>query len=303
MKKHKTILFIAGIIFFAMYLNAQEYVPFPDSNAIWNQIYTSEQPVEAEIFQYGISGDTLINGKQYRKVYLLNDTVYPLVTGQYCGAIREEEKKIYVTGCDCVYPGAGQEEVILYDFSKAPGDTVYVGQNGWGPAGYLVVSSIDSILIAGSYRKTFHFAGYEHFWIEGIGSTRGLFSPVREQPTGFQQWKLICFNKDNEVEYLNPEFNTCFPPLSVSKNVKQDNLVKIIPHPVTGISTIEFENNTAAGYQYIDFYNIFGQLVHRINIQNKTRLNVSHVDFEPGLYLYRLSGSNMNGITGKIVFE
>lgn len=307
MKQKILLLVIIGFFLLQMQikLQAQEYVPFPDSNAIWSEVFTNEQPFEIETYQYGISGDTIINTIQYQKIYLLNDTVYPLVTGQYCGAIREDSTKIiFVIDCNCAYPGSGQDEVILYDFSKSIGDTVFVGIDGLGPTGYLIINYIDSMLIEDDYRKTFHFLGYEEYWIEGMGSTRGLFSPIQAQPPGFQKWKLICFNQDNEVKYLNPEFNTCFPILTgINTKELENNNIKIFPHPVINISVIDFMNNTSFMYQYIDFYNIFGQKVNHINIKDRKQIFIKKIDYMPGLYVYRISGQNMKSVIGKIIFK
>jgi|AntAceMinimDraft_15_1070371.scaffolds.fasta_scaffold15565_2 hypothetical protein len=307
MKQKKLLFQLIGLFLLQMQFNlqAQEYVPFPDSNTIWSEVFTSQQPYEIETYQYGISGDTVINANQYQKLYLLNDTVYPLITGQYCGAIREDSTKIiFVIDCNCAYPGSGQDEVILYDFSKSIGDTVFVGIDGLGPSGYLVIDYVDSMLIDNSYRKTFHFLGYESYWIEGLGSTRGLFSPIMTQPTGYQKWELICFNQDNEVKYLNPGFNTCFPILTgMNSEELESNDIKIFPHPVTNISVIEFMNNTSFMYQYIDFYNIFGQKVNHINIKDRKQIFIKKIDYRSGLYVYRISGQNIKSVIGKIIIE
>jgi hypothetical protein len=306
--KKKLLLAIIGFFLLQMQTNlqAQEYVPFPDSNAIWSEVFTNGQPFEIETYQYGISDDTVINAKQYQKIYLLNDTVYPLVTGQYCGAIREDSTKIiFVIDFNCAYPGSGQDEVILYDFSKSVGDTVFVGVYGSGPEGYLIINHIDSVLIENNYRKTFHFTTVENnYWIEGIGSTRGLFSPIIAQPTGFQKWELICFNQDGNVKFLNPEFNTCFPILTgINSKELENTSVKIFPHPVTNISVIDFTNNTSFMYQSIDFYNIFGQKVNHINIKDRKQIFINKIDYKPGLHVYRIFGQNMKPVVGKIIFE
>lgn len=178
-------LMLTFLIVFQIQMKCQEYIHFPDSNAIWSEVFISQQPFYTETYQYGMIGDTLINSIIYHKIYRLNDTIYPLNPGQYCGAIREDsEKRIFLYGSECTPFGLGQEEVLLYDFSKSVGDTVFVGIDGIGPAGYLIINTIDSILIENNYRKTFHFTTLEDvFWIEGIGSTRGLFSPIIELPT------------------------------------------------------------------------------------------------------------------------
>lgn len=298
-------LFTALFVIFQNTLKSQEYIPFPDSNAIWSEVFTWLQPFEIITYQYGILGDTTINSIAYHKVYRLNDTVYPLVPGQYCGAIREDNSKhIYVIGCNCTYPGSGEGEVLLYDFSKSVGDTVFVGIYGLEPGGYLIIDSIDSILIENNYRKTFHFTISDYFyWIEGIGSTRGLFSPITDQPTGYQTWELICFNQDNTILYLNPKFNSCFPYLNSVDSPEQGlRSVRIFPHPVTDISVIEF-NNQNFNFQSFELFNMVGQKMEELNIEGKNHMTIRADDFKPGLYFYRLSGHNMIYESGKIIIK
>ncbi|MCK9452407.1 MAG: T9SS type A sorting domain-containing protein [Bacteroidales bacterium] len=298
-------------------LQAQDYVPFPTDNVIWSEVYSNIQPFQIDTYQYGISGDTLINSQLYRKIYRLYDTIYPVVPGSYCGAIREDSsKRIFSIGCDCVYPGSPfDEEVLLYDFSKAVGDTIFVGVEGIGPLGYMIIDSIGSVLIDGNYRKTFHFTSWnrgrkvnsnwiEDYWIEGIGSTRSLFSPLQYVTTGYGKWELICFNQENEVKYLNPKYNSCFPLLTGANSINMQNeAVKIYPHPVTSISVIELMSSTGSYFQHIAIYNVLGQQVNAMNITAKTKVFINRADFKPGLYIYRLSGQHTKPETGKIIFK
>jgi len=298
-------------------LQAQDYVPFPTDNVIWSEVYSNKQPFQIDTYQYGISGDTLINSQLYRKIFRLYDTIYPVVPGSYCGAIREDSsKRIFSIGCDCVYPGSPfDEEVLLYDFSKAVGDTIFVGVEGIGPLGYMIIDSIGSVLIEDNYRKTFHFTSWnrgskvnsnwiEDYWIEGIGSTRGLFSPLQYVTTGYGKWELICFNQENEVKYLNPEYNSCFPLLTATNSINAENeAVKICPHPVTSLSVIEVVNSKVSDFQYLSIYNLLGQQVNAMNITGKTKIFINRADYKPGLYIYRLTGQHTKPETVKIIFE
>lgn len=259
-------------------LKAQDYHTFPDSNAVWSEVFTSEQPFEIDTYQYGISGDTMINSKWYKKIYLLNDTTYPLNTGQFCGGIREDDqKRIFAIDCSCTYPGAGENEVLLYDFSKSIGDTVFVGEDGLGPWGSMVIDHIDSALINGEYRKTFHFAGYPYFWIEGIGSTRGLFSPITSQPTGYQEWELICYNKSDEVLYLNPEFDSCFPLLTgIETQNKISEGMNVFPCPAGDYFEIELIQGNASQEYEVRLFDLTGHVVLKTQITGENnRIDVS----------------------------
>lgn len=301
--------FVVTLLFFtSMFLSAsvkgQEYVMFPETNAIWNEIFISVQPAERWTYQYGVWGDTVINNVQYHKIYRLADTLFPVTGGEFYGAIREDNRRIYVIGFNAAYPGSGEGEVVLYDFTKNVGDTVFVGQDGTGPEGYLVVDHIDSVLIDNNYRKTFSFTSMgDYYWIEGIGSTRGLFSPVIGITTGYQFWHLICHDQDGDVKYLNPEYNTCFPILEgVDNNENADRNVAVTPNPVTSQSVVRFDNPDRS-LQIFRIYSLTGQVVMVREISDKSQIILSRADFKPGLYFYSINGYNQIHLSGKIIFR
>jgi hypothetical protein len=287
----------------ALESHAQEYVPFPVSNAIWSEVFTDLQPSIINPYRYGIDGDTIINELQYSKLFLLNDTVFPLSIGQYCGAIREDSlKRIFITDCNCAFPYIEENEVILYDFSKSIGDTVFVGLEGYGSAGYLIISEIDSVLVESNYRKRFSFMFDEEKWTEGIGSTRGLLSPIQIQPLGMEKWELICFKQDGIVKYLNPDFNTCFPLLTDLNDQNHVFELTIHPNPVSDISYIKLEQRMT-GYQLIEIFDILGKLKKTIDIPpGSTQIEIRNQEFESGIYLLILRGDSKKSLSSKILF-
>lgn len=296
-----TLIFVSALSL----VQAQAYVPFPDSNAIWSEVLTDMQPFEMETYQYGISGDTLFNSTWYKKVYLLNDTVYPLVLGQYCAAIREDnQKRIYVIDCQCCFqPIYNDEEVILYDFSKSVGDTVFVGVDGYGPADYYIIDYTDSILIDGRYRKTFHFVNYDYveYWIEGIGSTRGLFSPVTPETNGSLKWELICFNQDGIVKYLNPAYTSCFPILTeINEQVTFEDPAILYPNPVTNVSIIDLSRSDQE-FTSLEIYNGLGKKIREMPLNGSKSVQISIAGYEPGIYFYKLMGKNLEVYSDKFI--
>jgi hypothetical protein len=300
----KAALFLMLLLCSSVYCKAQNYVPFPDSNAIWSEVLTDMQPFEMETYQYGIFGDTMFNSTWYKKVYLLSDTVYPLVPGQYCAAIREDnQKRIYLIDCQCCFQPIGEEEVILYDFSKSVGDTVLVGLDGMGPSMYYIIDYTDSMLIDGTYRKTFHFVEGEYleYWIEGIGSTRGLFSPVTPETTGSLKWELICFNQDGIVKYLNPEYNSCFPVLTgINEGETVNKPVKLYPNPVTDQSILDF-SNTHQEFTMVEIYNGLGKKIREITLNGTNTVQISISGYESGIYFYKLIGKNQEVYSDKFI--
>lgn len=299
-KKHVFILSVFLIMNINI-LHSQEYVPFPDSNAIWSEVFTNQQPFEIITYQYGIWGDTIINSELYKKVYELTDTTFPVSVGQFCGGLREDSlKRIYVINCMCSFPGAGDDEVLLYDFSKCVGDTVFVGMDGIGPMGYYIIVHIDSIQINNNYRKTFHFP-FEDYWIEGIGSTRGLFSPIVAQPTGHQDWDLICFNQEEQVLYLNPDYSNCFPILTsiIDHTPPIGCKISIYPHPIINTSTIKL--NRRYDNVQMEIYNLFGVCVQRLDMHGKLSIQINSSEFTSGLYFYKVLINQQEILKGKIL--
>ena len=208
----KSFLFSLVISAFCFTANAQTnvYHPFPDSNAVWNE-YTGTNSGYGYYIE-SIIGDTIINSIKYHKVYkhteslTPSDTIITISNSWFIGAIREDSlKRIYFYNKYAV-PCCGKTDstYLLYDFSKHVGDTVFFSNNfqyGYTYP-YLIVNSIDSILAYNQYRKRFNLNG--ETWIEGIGSTRSLFSAILGIPTCFCTNELVCYKYRDTSYYLNP---------------------------------------------------------------------------------------------------
>ena len=57
-----------------IFLNAQTYYPFPDSNSIWSEATIFYDKTYTTFHQFGLIGDTTINLFNYNKLYYLDDT-------------------------------------------------------------------------------------------------------------------------------------------------------------------------------------------------------------------------------------
>jgi len=224
----KSILFL--LLIAAISVGAQKYVPFPTENAQWNMHYrTSESGLvfESIILNYFLQGDTLINSKLYKKLYLKTGTSEsPLM--KLKGAIREENKRIYLIDfavwgymsqvrplssgtkkCmkQVIQNNGYGTEYLLYDFNKNQvGDTLYKYQYGFGK-----IIAIDSVLVQNSYRKRYKIYDNEYV-VEGIGSVnQGLFGALTPLPacmTNFE-WKLVSFSLNNDCAYKSSEYKDC----------------------------------------------------------------------------------------------
>lgn len=271
---------------------AQTYVPFPDSNAIWNE--TPESGSTSYCEPLGLIGDTIINSVQYHKIYVLEDTILNIPNSTYYGALREDSlKRIYYFG----YTLWDTSEVLLYDFSVNIGDSIQYGVS------YKVVSDIDSVLVGNQYRKRFHFQWVaDSLWIEGIGSTKGLLFPHTGEPL-LGSRELICFKQEDSISYLNSNYNKCFCP--IYDNIGDEgelysDHISIYPNPMTDYCVFDLEG-LSMGYNTLELYNQLGEVVMRANIGRERKIKLDKNGFTSAFYCYRIFGSEDKVISGKLI--
>src|SRR6185295_11959338 len=224
---------------------AQSYHPFPNSNAKWseeNYLYGAQPGGFSTTLYHGwlyaLGDDTLIDSLHYTLVgyqatysyqfvnsdleYASNSTINP--PGMIFGAIREDStKKIWFKklpanpsfsySCFAASSLPVDTEVLLYDFNLQVGDTLPWGPNFMNVV-WKTVIAIDSIHFSdGSLRKRYKFyfplAGDE-YWIEGMGSTLGLFGARQLAP---DPWSLAshdcwlnCFWNNGESLFKKTPF-------------------------------------------------------------------------------------------------
>lgn len=290
--KKVNFLLIGIIITFGTY--SQNYHPFPDSNAIWNEysIHVEYPQNVAYKIRYGIIGDTVINSKTFSKVYrLINDTCLNINNAVYFGAIREEDKQIFT-----ITTYHGEQEILLYDFSKEIGDTIYSNS----PEGYMaypvIVSNIDTVeLFDGSNRRRYwlegvYFSYLEECWIEGFGSIHGMFSPIFELLTNYYEPHLSCFKQDDYTVYLNNfSCDKCFCSLGTSINDINEFQIQIYPNPFSDQINIESKNE----YSEIRIYNSNGKIIQKFNRSTyPTKIDLG--ELSEGLYFIQLIGKDFN---------
>ena len=233
---------------------------FPDSNAYFSVNWN----------KYWFQGDTVIENLKYKKVYVQSlDSIADFNKARYYEAVRED------TIGGKIYCGP----YLLYDFSVNVGDTVSY-YSLWTGKSREVIKSIDSILIDGQYRRRINFIHYEGWseeetesWIEGIGSTNGLFSPGYYNLSSGTAPKLLCVHVDGKIIYQTHD--KCYIPRSLINIVENKNeTFKIYPTIVNNFLYIETDENIEDfNYKIIS---IQGQIISGgilANIVNVSNLN------------------------------
>lgn len=237
------------------------YQPFPEDDAVWliesgGCCYSNcpgppfPNPVLIDFrYSYYIDGDTLINGVSYNKFYKsgsvheycamstsLNN--WSFTNAEYVGAFRQEvvQKKVYFIYDQSV------TECLWFDFNISVGDTVSAECSQW-PDSCATVASIDSVLVGGSYRTRYNLnTAPPYSFIEGIGSTAGLFEPL----CPFEYYgSLTCFSLNGQTVYPDT-LSSCNNLTGVTE---PDDLlsIRVYPNPFSSELNIESSSGLNQG--------------------------------------------------------
>jgi hypothetical protein len=289
------------------------YHPMPDSNAIWRVDYSTGLMVTGSTicmnclkYQDQISGDTIIGGNAFLKIYRtgwnynydqnLGCNFYDLTCtiNQYKGALREDtaSKKVY-------FHDGQNQDTLLYDFTLNVGDTLKQQYNA--PMAPFIVHSIDSILIGSTYRKRWNYhvdQGLPVSVIEGIGSTTGLL----ESLFIFEQGgNLVCFSINDTTYY--PSYNSTNCQLitsGIKENAIANNQITLFPNPATTTITLHFTMSNINCQLSIE--DVLGNKIYQQQITNATQATIDISTWSEGVYFYEVIGINETA-RGKFIKE
>ncbi len=310
MKKVKLIILT---LLTTVVLYGQDYLPVINKNSIWSVLNE----------KYTLLGDTVINNVDYQKIYYhkgIEEFNQDELT--YLCGIREDTEtgKVWLIWKD------HEEEFLLYDFSlniddvfdvKGPeysnnSEPEYI--EGYGEWRQVVVSDIFHKEIDGISRKILKVHGSEQdgtflyeYWIEGIGSTKGLiYGGITSEMVGGGQYPLlVCLHKDEELIYeYDPDylgdpifpdtFEDCFgeAPVNVSEISEEKVKVTVYPtvfdHKITIKSKVPINN--------IKVFDHRGSLVYeKRNTGLFHQITLDTTDWKAGFYL--LITNNMSKST------
>ncbi len=269
---------------------AQNYVPFPSSNAIWRGArywIDSWQPqLTGHNWEYNqaIVGDTIINGMTYHKLEETSiENIYNLPQNilisstyngtHYAGAFREDSlKRIY-------FQNGSMNELLFYDFNLTVGDSFQTALTG---GYYLHVTSIDSFFDGFIYRKKIILdnISYDVFLIEGIGANTGFTDNFLY---GLENWSdLNCYRENNIIKYSDSTTNCSL--VNVNENQFHQSSFTLSPNPTTEIL------NLKSGQPILFPLELFvmdmqGKLIKQKILLNESDLSLNVKLFSNGEYL------------------
>jgi len=183
------------------------------------------------------------------------------------------------------------ESHVTYNFNLGAGDTssVYNAYLGYQK---VYVNSVDSILIAGKYRKRLGI-GFDpgtsiwEYWIEGIGSTTGLFYPACFIfDYGFL---LSCTFYQDDLYHTFSEDGLCGCYKTDTYPREFDQTIEIYPVPVNDIIRIDIPY-TLDHLSYAIF-SLDGKNIDKNSIQPGTN-EIDLSSCAPGSYVIILLSRN-----------
>ena len=309
--------FILSVVLICSLFKAQAQV-FPESDAIWSiqKDYLKGEELINKVQHYGLSGDTIINGITYNKLYLLNDTTLNISSeDEYLGGFRQEGKQVWFQpSSSLLYPLYDDlpysEETLLYDFSKNVGDTIWhnavaFSDSYWTMKDSITASVIRSIGIDEQDRKIYYteelfYSGRRDRWIEGIGSVEyGLWGFMFPLPTcQCPAPHLNCFKQGNEVKYINNlKCNSCF--CDTVANISNKNTVSL--EVISENNCIRIKGESSVFPCELKLFSPIGQLVLEKLLQSNTEeIPINQLK---GIYLYQVQKNREIMKTGKIIIK
>lgn len=337
MKKQLLILLL---FLYSVRVGAQSaYIPFPANMVIFTRtdaVNSSWDPIVYTSYRSEITGDTLIGGFHYQKLYS------GLGPFSVTAAIRNDtlNKKVYM------YSVSSGMEKLLYDFNLSVGDTVnrYDGYGFYQPlvanavdaSAFATidtawVTSIDSVIMLhdGLYHRRFNFAGvvrdldpdsaniqinssnpgpYNYsiggmqFYIEmqplieGVGQ---IHNPVRSYNCFEHHWNYVLWCAYiNGASLLAGSPNPDLPLCySIYTGVEEiKESEAFILYPNPTTGLLQIK--TGQEIDSIEVLDVFGRKIY-YSEKNQTEINIS--EFTNGVYFVRLIDSKGNSIVKKII--
>lgn len=269
-------------------LCGQTYFGFPDSNAVWNVTHLSMSGYTA-LNPYFIFGDTLINGHFYKKIYQSEDSFPNSGNAVYKAAVRDTNQQWYFVFND------SNVELLMYDFNLAPGDTVVINNNQWSQS-ELRVNAIDSVFLAGQYRKrmkmsfTYDLSGHSYEnWIDGIGSTLGLLDAGLSIVCEGKE--LSCFHENELLIYTSrPDSNCHYSYYTATGKISSGEGLTLFPNPAKDRLILKFDK--ICEDCSVQIFDISGRPLSEIYYFNSNVFEWYRNDFPPGFFIIKINTAN-----------
>jgi len=228
---------------------------------------------------YLISGDSIVNEVQYKKVWYSNDS---LTNQHFQYLVREESNLVFILLNN-------QTEAILYDFDLNIGEEKEIYNPFTQEYSIISVDSIFYITYDNFHRMVYRLGGeYEEYWIEGIGSTLGPFNSRVYDFIMCPDWKMVCAYEQNEQIYQWDGY-PCYEE-AVGIAPLDHSQLQMYPNPVLQGDVFHIESQHPLKSMHI--FDISGKLILSKSLEERKKAVMESKDLKKGVYLIKLMDSN-----------
>lgn len=302
MKTNLYYLFIGVFFHLPNFLLSQSTIDFPKDNASWQEGFYFANNMIAPEYRV-LCGDTTISGNTYSKIYQLTyDNQGQEANRIYEGGLREAGDRVYWM------QSFTSDEILLYDWGLESTEqitlkTVLGTENTITAGSNQVMTTPDGV-----FRRVIVFAPQagapEEVWVEGIGSNLGILARGTNQNENPDYRPFLnCYRFEQEIILesdnapLNCDFifneNCLLTSLNETIKLKEVNF-KIFPNPFQRQTQIQIENFELLKTPILSIYNMQGQIIHQINVNEKLLEISLEENISQGIYFFELTASDLS---------
>ena len=271
----KLAIFVAMLVI-SLSVNAQTWYIYGEYT------WSAPHPV-GDFHEHHYQGDVVnIGGMEYTTIYVDSE-----VNGNYLdGAYRNEDNQVYY----CRWNGTSYDaEELLYDYDLEEGD--FFHDDDEHPMQVTEVTTITDLNGVSRKKISFTFIGLTdvtEFWIEGVGSNRGFMHVGQweaDHDSDGEMYHMLCYHVNDDVIYVNPEYNDCDMPYAVEDNSIDTN-VSIYPNPAKDVIKILNDNNL--NITNVEILDLTGRAV--LSTEKSADINIS--ELPEGQYFVKIYGES-----------
>ena len=269
----KLAIFVAMLVI-SLSVNAQTWYIYGE--------YTWSAPHPVGTFhEHHYQGEAVTIGSvEYTTIYVDSE-----VNGNYLdGAYRNEDNQVYY----CRWNGSSYEaEELLYDYDLEEGD--FFHDDDEHPMQVTEVTTITDLNGVSRKKISFSFTGLTdvtEFWVEGVGSNRGFMHVGQweaDHDSDGEMYHLLCYHVDDDVIYVNPEYNECDID-DIEENTVEHS-ISIYPNPAKDV--IKILNDKNLNITNIEILDLTGRTV--LSTDKSSDINISTLP--EGQYFVKIYGT------------
>ena len=309
MKSH--IVLILTFLFPLHIIAQPDWQELPIENSVWRQYTASWYYGDIGIQStatYTFGGDTLINGVNFKKI------IEDFNPNWYVGALRQEEKRVLFiknqyTTLDTLYDFNIEIGTIIHTIEDYYGENWCEEYGGDWACPYIKLIEIDT----SGERDKFNFGFFNQYdpgeetlifppfkWIEGIGSTQGLFNEVEYlydlwwiHSDEYEYYSgLLCMSTEDTLVYTGPYYNdNCFYTSTSLEEKLPNDEKELIFYPNPALDKLFIKTNVQNSPKspfIINTYDISGKIIDHQQFNEPLpdpHLEISVHNYPSGTYL------------------